>query len=258
MHQNIYISIISHAQEDLIINYFKNFPKKIDNFHIKLSILDNTGSQKLKEFTQQEEIFYYHDGIQRGFGANHNKMFELLSPKDEDIFIICNPDITLKPEQLKGLLENFIKEDIDIGAPRSYLDKTTNFLDYPDRYFPYLANFFISIATGKRLHYGTNDQQEYPQWLSGSFILFKPSVFKALGGFDEKFHMYCEDIDLCFRAQKMGYKIKLDTKNYIEHHSQMASRKLFSKSILWHINSSLRFSLKSKRIFGLMIAPKRS
>lgn len=257
MHQNIYISIISHAQEELIIKYFNNFPKNIDNFHIKLSLLDNTGSKKLESFAKKQKLFYYHDGTVRGFGENHNKMFSLLQPKDDDIFIICNPDIALHPDQLKGLLTNFNKNDIDIGAPRSYLDKKTDFLDYPDRYFPYLANFFISIATGKRLHYGNKLDQKYPQWLSGSFILFKPSVFRALKGFDEKYHMYCEDIDLCYRAQKKGYKLKLDTDYYIEHHSQMASRKLFSKSILWHMQSSLRFSLKSKRIFGLMIAPKR-
>ncbi len=251
---NVYISVISHHQEDLVMENFKDFPEKLDRFNIKLSIMDNTGSDKLKQFCDEKGYFYYCDGVTRGFGHNHNKMFQLLDPKENDIFIICNPDITVAADQLEGLLKNFVDSGTDIGAPRSYLDKESGFLDYPDRYFPYLANFLISIVTGKRLHYGPNDDQEYPEWFSGSFILFKPAVFRELGGFDEGFHMYCEDIDLCYRAKQKGYKLKLDTRYHIEHHSQMASRKLLSKSIWWHMKSAFRFSLKSNRLFGLMIA----
>ncbi len=253
---NIYISIISHNQQDLIKENFNNFPKKQGNFNIKLSILDNTASCELKEFCKKEDIYYYRNERTKGFGENHNKMFSLLPIKDEDIFIVCNPDIKVSPDQLEGLVKNFINSNVDIGAPRSYLDKEKNFLDYPDRYFPYLLNFIISIITGKRLHYGKNDDQEYPEWVSGSFILFKPEVFRSLGGFDENYFMYCEDIDICFRASQKGYKIKLDTKYFIEHNSQMASRKLLSQSIFWHMRSALRFSKKSKHLFGLSIAKK--
>lgn len=254
MHQSIYISIISHHQEELVIENFYQYPKTLDGFSIKLSILDNTGSLKLQTFCQEEGLFYYYDQIRRGFGANHNLMFQKLNPNENDIFVICNPDIVVNPRQLLGLIINFTENNIDIGAPRSYLDKNNHFLDYPDRYFPYLLNFFISILVGKRFHYGSNEAQQHPEWVSGSFILFKPEVFKKLKGFDEGYFMYCEDIDLCFRAQKRGYSIKLDTDYYIEHHSQMASRKLFSKSIQWHIRSALRFSFKSKRILGLKVA----
>ncbi|RUM65599.1 MAG: hypothetical protein DSZ05_05785 [Sulfurospirillum sp.] len=253
MHQ-VYISIISHRQEQLVIENFSGFPKQLGDFSVKLSIMDNTGSEALQRFCEEEALFYYHDGIARGFGHNHNKMFQLLNPQKGDIFIICNPDIYLQPDQLHGLLKNFVATDTDIGAPRSYLDKKTGFLDYPDRYFPCLSNFLISIATGKRLHYGPNEEREDPQWLSGSFILFKPEVFKALGGFDEGYFMYCEDIDLCYRAQQKGYSLRLDTEYYIEHNSQMASRKLFSKSILWHMQSAFRFSYKSGRLFCLTVA----
>ncbi len=253
---NIFISIISHDQQDLIKENFGNFPKKLDDFNIKLSVLDNTGSKELEEFCDKESIFYHQNEEPKGFGENHNKMFSLLPIEDKDIFIVCNPDIKVLPSQLTGLAANFVNSNIDIGAPRSYLDKKNDFLDYPDRYFPYLLNFIISIATGKRLHYGKNDDQEYPQWVSGSFILFKPEVFKALNGFDEEYFMYCEDIDICFRAVQKGYKIKLDTKYFIEHNSRMASRKLLSQSIFWHMRSAYRFSRKSNRIFGLSIAKK--
>ena len=40
-------------------------------------------------------------------------------------------------------------------------------------------------------------------WAAGSFLLFKASLFRKLGGFDPGYFMYCEDIDICWRAQKL-------------------------------------------------------
>ncbi len=252
--KKVYISIVSHNQEELIKKNFSSFPKKLGKFKIKLSILDNCKNINLRRFCEREKIFYSKNAIPQGFGRNHNNMFKLLSPYNNDIFIVCNPDIIIQPTQLKGLLESFIKSGVDIMAPRSYLDIKSGFLDYPDRYFPYLLNFFISILIGKRLHYGSNLEQEYPEWISGSFMIFKPKVFKELGGFDEKYHMYCEDIDICYRAKERGYKIKLDKSHYIVHDSRMHSRKLFSKNIWWHIRSAFRFSFKTGRVIGLKVA----
>ncbi len=57
----VYISVVSHNQEDMIIKNFKNFPKTLGSFKIKLSIIDNTNSSKLKEFCSKFDLFYYCD-----------------------------------------------------------------------------------------------------------------------------------------------------------------------------------------------------
>ncbi len=44
-------------------------------------------------------------------------------------------------------------------------------------------------------------------WVSGSAMLVRKSVYDQLGGFDEQFFMYCEDMDLCYRAWQAGYKV---------------------------------------------------
>ncbi len=42
------------------------------------------------------------------------------------------------------------------------------------------------------------------EWVAGSFIAFKSSSYRKVQGFDENYFMYCEDIDICYRAKSQG------------------------------------------------------
>ncbi len=246
MGKNIYFSIVSHNQTDLIQKNFADFPKEMDGCRIFVVIIDNTGCQELKRFCDDEALVYYHDGKQRGFGANHNHIFRWLQLHDDDRFVVCNPDIHIEKEHLHKVIQN--SENTDIYSPVIYFDRKNGELDNPDKEFPGLLNFFISFATQKRLHYGTRLRTTEPGWISGAFMLFRASVYRALDGFDEDYFMYCEDIDICYRARKMGFKITVDHACHIEHHAQMHSRNIFSRNNVWHIKSAFKYALKHKKV----------
>ncbi len=255
MSKNVYISVVSHNQQELIEHYYKDIPSTLGEYRITLAVLDNTGSDRLKSYCEEKGYFYFHDGKQRGFGANHNLMFNTLNPSRDDIFIIANPDLLIDPQQLEGMLRSFENSGADIFTTNMYLDKESGKLDFPDRYFPGILNFPISILTGKRLHYGKRERVTDPDWISGAFVFFKPESYRKLGGFDEGYFMYCEDIDLCYRAKKMGMKLVMDPDFYVEHDSRMGSRTLFSKNLYWHISSTVRY-LSKNRIFRLLTIAK--
>ena len=254
MKKNVFISVVSHHQEDLIKSNFGHFPKELGDFNIKVFIMDNVGSNSLKEYCYDKGLYYYCDGTTRGFGENHNKMFDLISPKIQDTFIVCNPDIIIHKDQLLGLLENFHRYESDIYSVTTYFDKAANIKDNPDKHFPGFLNFPISLLTDNRLHYGTNQYVKSPQWISGGFMVFNAFSFKRLHGFDESYFMYCEDMDICYRARNMGMSIIHDKKYYIEHDAQMASRIPFSKSMIMHVKSSIQFVFKTKQFAPITIA----
>jgi GT2 family glycosyltransferase len=253
MSKDVYISIVSHSQEQMVMENFSNISKSLGIFNIKISIIDNTGSPTLESFCKEREFFYYWDGRTRGFGENHNKLFSLLKPKDDDIYIVCNPDIVIQNDQLEGLLHSFLKSKCDLFNVKIYFDKETNHVDNPDKYFPGFLNFIVSFATDSRLHYGNNPNVKNPEWISGAFMVIRPKAYKKLHGFDEEYFMYCEDMDLCYRAYKLGMCIEYDGNYYIEHDTQMDSRKLFSSSMIWHMKSAVRFVVKNKRYNPLVI-----
>jgi GT2 family glycosyltransferase len=57
-----------------------------------------------------------------------------------------------------------------------------------------------------------------PEWLSGACMLVRRDVFERLGGFDEGFFLYCEDMDICTRARAAGYDVRF-TPDVIVHHA---------------------------------------
>lgn len=242
----LYISIVSHGHLEYIRKNFSGFPKRVEETDIELMILDNIGSTALQKWCEKEGVHYHHDGRTRGFGANHNLAFKLFAPKPDERFLVCNPDIRIDREQFARMVTN--SRGCDIYAPVIYFDKAQNRLDNPDKTFPGLLNFAISFVTQKRLHYGTRMRTTEPGWISGAFMLFRAAVYAQLGGFDESYFMYCEDIDICYRAKEAGYRITLDHSCHIEHHAQMDSRNIFSKHSWWHIRSAFRYALKHKKI----------
>ena len=251
----VYISIVSHDQEDLIIDNIKKLDLSHERLDIKLILIDNTNSIKLKDFAKEKNHLYFADDKRRGFGENHNKAFEISKAKDDDIFIVCNPDVILDEEQLSGMIEDFIKNKREFGNVRCYYDKGKTDLSNPDRYFPGILNFVISVLLNKRLHYGTNYEVKNPEWISGEFMIIKASIYKKIKGFDEKFFIYVEDIDLCYRINKANIKITHDRNHFIIHETQMASRNVLSQSFKWHLTSVFRYLYKHKIFTLLKIAP---
>lgn len=65
---------------------------------------------------------------------------------------------------------------------------------------------------------------EFPDWVSGSVLLIRKEAFLEIGGFDEDFWMYFEDVDLCKRAREAGGEVGLSNKIVIEHNHGGSSR----------------------------------
>ena len=69
----------------------------------------------------------------------------------------------------------------------------------------YAAAHLLAPLERQRDHYGLDDRPAEPaqaDWMLGAFLLLRRTMLEAIGGFDEGFRLYCEDIDLCYRAAK--------------------------------------------------------
>ena len=247
MDKTLYISVVSHGQEEMIMENFSSLASQAGEWHVQLCLIDNTGSDVLRHFAAQHGYLYHYDGVQRGFGANHNLAFSLCSPSDEDIFIVCNPDIILDNGQLAAMVPGLLQSGGDIGNVRCYYNKEKTILSNPDRHFPCLFNFVFSIALGKRFHYGSDYEVVSPEWISGEFMMVRPRAYRMIGGYDEDYFMYVEDVDFCYRARQAGLVIRHDSNHFVIHETQMASRSVVSKSFRMHLKSVMTFLRKHRR-----------
>ncbi len=81
-------------------------------------------------------------------------------------------------------------------------------------------------------------------WLHGCFLFFKKDAVKQIGGFDTGYQKYFEDVDVCNRIHKAGWDVCFYGNTYYYHLEQRASKKLFSKDAILHIQSYLRWIKK--------------
>ena len=90
-----------------------------------------------------------------------------------------------------------------------------------------------------------------PDWVAGMLMLFRSSIFSHIGGFDERYFMYCEDADICTRIVNAKHKIIACLSAAVIHNAQRESHRSFSH-LWWHLKSMCRYFLThSLSIFGI-------
>ena len=212
----------------------------------ELIIIDNSPTEELKTFCQSfENVKYIFSGKNLGFGAGHNLAFKKLKEKS-DIHMIINPDVYFNSDEISSFL-NWFYEQKEISL-------ATTKVCYPDgenqniiRNVPTVIDLIkrkLKINSGE-LYIEDNYIKEVP-FAHGCFFIFKTEVFEKLGGFDERFFMYMEDLDIFIRAKKYG-KTVINTNYKIYHEFRKGSSKSL-KLLFWHICSAIKFFFKYKNI----------
>ena len=208
----------------------------------ELIIIDNSPTEELKTFCQSfENVKYIFSGKNLGFGAGHNLAFKKLKEKS-DIHMIINPDVYFNSDEISSFL-NWFYEQKEISL-------ATTKVCYPDgenqnivRNVPTIIDLIkrkLKIDSGE-LHIQDNSIKEVP-FAHGCFFIFKTEVFEKLGGFDERFFMYMEDLDIFIRAKKYGRTV-INTNYKIYHEFRKGSSKSF-KLLKYHIISAYKFFKK--------------
>jgi len=100
----------------------------------------------------------------------------------------------------------------------------------------------------QRRHFHLGERPTEPveaDWLLGGFLMLRRSMLEELGGFDEGFFLYGEDIDLCYRAARAGWERWYVPAAVVEHeHQAVTDRRLLTRRTIWHWRGILRFVRK--------------
>lgn len=204
------ISIVYFGEEDAIKNAVASIEKYTDSEKEILIVL-NGGDRKVPDTLASEYSDIYVINMKKnvGFGAGHNAAFKESGEK-YDYFFVVNPDVVLTSDAVDELIK-YMDENPEVGAcvPRLTDDEGSLLKVY--RRNPTVTDLFLRrfIPFGFKKRYAHHTMQDadytvphevpFPQ---GSFLCIRSSVFKEIGGFDERFFLYMEDADLCRRVRK--------------------------------------------------------
>lgn len=218
-----------------------------------LYAVDNSKNRNLETlFSGYDEVTYLWTGENLGFGKGHNYVLHRLG-QNSLYHLILNPDIYFEPEEPRKL-QAYLETHPKVGVVGPQINYPDGRLQHSIRRFPRLLDFAIRRVPGlikvfrkryHRTHYLDRDlsvPQEVDSLL-GCFQLFRTSVFQQIGGFDKRYFMYLEDIDICREVLSSGYQVVYYPAARIFHHYEKASSKS-AKLFLAHLKSIRLFLFK--------------
>lgn len=235
------LSIVSHGQGALIRSLLDDLRRdqaKRGLRHeviVTLNIPEDDGF--LDEFADEFHLVVIRNLAPKGFGANHNAAFAVSS---REVFVILNPDIRLQqfPDELiLGSLTD------GVGAWAPLVRSGSGSIEDSFRRFPTVSRLFRRTVLRRRHpDYVVHDTPIHVDWVAGMFVAFRRARYRAINGFDERYFMYMEDVDICRRLHKDGQAIVLDPRAQVVHDAQRASRRSRQHQ-KWHLRSAVRYLL---------------
>lgn len=231
----IALSVVSHGQNALVNALLEDLARCGDEIAVLLTqnVPDSVPFAASALPRPAEIIVNAHP---RGFGANHNAAFKRSA---SPYFCVANPDLRMGANPFPALVESLADERV--GAAGPLVRSPAGAIEDSARRFPTAATLARKIFVEKR-------QPDYPSdrgpvevdWIAGMFMLFRSDTYRALGGFDEAYFLYYEDVDLCRRLRAAGKSIRYDPRAEVTHDARRGSRR-DPRLALHHLKSVLRF-----------------
>lgn len=175
---------------------------------IEIIVVDNHSTDGSCEMLQSDfpQVICLENKANLGFSKANNRGVAAAKGK---YVLILNPDTMLNEHSLSDIL-NFSEHQTGFGAAGvQFIDGSGKFLPESKRNFPNLKVAGAKLLGYSKYYYANHIEQDSIaeiDILTGAFMFIKREVYDEVGGFDEDFFMYGEDIDLSYRIAKAGFK----------------------------------------------------
>jgi N-acetylglucosaminyl-diphospho-decaprenol L-rhamnosyltransferase len=204
-----------------------------------------------------DNVLVVQPGKNIGYGSAVNRGLAVLSgsPSPPEWVLVSNPDLRVHPgalDELRRVLEQ--RPAWAMAGPRILTELGDV---YPSvRGFPtfvdaaghaLLALFVPENRFTRRYNPGTPEGDGVVEagWISGSCFLARREALEELGGFDESYFMYNEDMDLCWRAHRAGWGVGFTGAAAVTHVQGVSTARHPYRMLLAHHRSALRFTMRT-------------
>ena len=193
-------------------------------------------------------------GQNLGYGSGVNRG---LAEGAEPLVMVCNPDVVVHEGAVAALADALLADDRIAVVGPCILE--TDGTRYPSaRRFPSWVDAAGHALLGvvrpdnpfTRRYRMTDLDATRPtevDWVSGACFLARRSVLEEVGGFDERYFMYLEDTDLCWRLWRAGFAVQYAPRASVSHLRGHSTARRPYRMLVAHHRSALRFAAATTR-----------
>ncbi len=207
-------------------NYLRQFlPGLIESckgLDAEVIVADNASSdgsaQMMKEEFPEVRLITLTENF--GFTGGYNRA---LRQVEAEYYVLINSDVEV-PSHWLGRLQDWMDTHPECGAcgPKFLSFKERDTFEYAGAAGGLIDSFGYPFCRGRIMQKLEKDHGQYDSptdvlWCSGACLMVRSSVWKALGGLDDRFFAHMEEIDLCWRMQLRGWKVTVVPESYVYH-----------------------------------------
>jgi N-acetylglucosaminyl-diphospho-decaprenol L-rhamnosyltransferase len=228
------IIIVNWNTRDLLRDCLRSVYQSEGEFAFEVIVVDNCSSDESPGMVHEEfpEVHLIESSTNAGYACANNLGLRHLEAR---YYLLLNPDTVLPPHALEEMV-GFMDAHPEAGMAGPKLVMADGSLDLAcRRSFPTIENSFYKLFGLSRLFpnsrrfgqynltYLDPDEKAEVDSVVGAFMMVRREVVEQVGGLDEQYFMYAEDLDWAWRAKKAGWKVYYYPEVTVLHYKRQAS-----------------------------------
>lgn len=196
-----------------------NSVKKSDFKNLEIIVVDNNPDDRVTG--DLKDVVLLQNERNLGYTGGNNTGIKYALKSNVDYIFILNPDMEIDPDCVGELVKTMEDRGVGIVGPKAlFADRKT--IWYAGGVFD-AANVLGSHRGVDEKDQGQYNKPEETEYVSGGAMFVRSEVFDKVGLFDDKYFLYYEDSDFCYRVKKAGYKLVYNPKAVVYHENAQST-----------------------------------
>lgn len=230
------VIIVSYNVSRFLENLLASLRRALSEMKSEIIVVDNSSDDDTVDFLKRSypDIKLIENQTNVGFGRANNQG---VRAAEGEYLLLINPDSVVQENTLREMV-HFMKNHPEAGAAGCKILNANGTLQkacrrsFPTPWVALSKIFGLSALFPKSKLFGrynltflNPDTVHEVDAISGSFMFMRKEVFEEVGGFDEDYFMYGEDIDLCFKIKQVNYKVCYNPNTSVIHFKGESTRR---------------------------------
>jgi N-acetylglucosaminyl-diphospho-decaprenol L-rhamnosyltransferase len=235
----------------------------IDSLHANgvedIVVVENGESDSSAPALEGRDVVIVEPRRNLGYGRGVNRGAAATGPAK--YLLVSNPDVVLHDGAVAAML-SYLEAHEGVGVVGPQILRPDGTVYPSQRVFPnvWLAGAHALLAplwpdNPVTRVYRSPRPDGTVDWVSGACFLVRRDVFEEIGGFDERYFMFGEDMALCWQVRARGYSVACTPEAVVTHVEGLSRQRATSSMILAHHAGALRFEFQTARGLRRVLAP---
>jgi N-acetylglucosaminyl-diphospho-decaprenol L-rhamnosyltransferase len=207
----------------------------------------------------QRQVVLVEPGQNLGYGRGVNRGAAATGPAK--YLLVANPDLVLHDGAVKAMVD-YLEEHHEVAVVGPQIERPDGSIYPSHRVFPnlWLAGAHALLESpwpdnpATRI-YRSPRPDGTVDWVSGACFVIRRDVFEEIGGFDERYFMFAEDMALCWEVRERGYGVAAVAEAVVTHIEGLSRQRASRVMVIAHHKSALRFEMQTARGLRRALVP---